>query len=390
MDWSAQPTNSDRRLWAWAIASSLVINAAVMFAYGLSVLPSLLIEVKRQASARLTPQPEAPQFSALQILPALPAVTDSSKAAKSEPAAQAPVLVEKRPHEFARTSPEQAAERPGRPAFLGELNTRASSELAPDPTAPPLPAQRGVEQPFLETTESRYRDGALETSPGETGTTMAEATSAQRESPAEVPQEPSTAQPSPQEALAKGTRSIDVEQPAESREQRLARERKESAEKLAAARTEPRGKNAPGEKKERPLGPGFRGHSRKTLLKGSFSRGGTSSLDVADTALGRYQAQVARAIEKEWQLQCTKHRDLITPGFLTMRFAVGLNGKIEGQVGAELIYTDPVHREGLTGGKVQEGFTIHAIRTAKFPAMPAAVRKELGNEPLELIFNFYF
>jgi uncharacterized 2Fe-2S/4Fe-4S cluster protein (DUF4445 family) len=41
-------------------------------------------------------------------------------------------------------------------------------------------------------------------------------------------------------------------------------------------------------------------------------------------------------------------------------------------------------------GEVQKGFTLNAIRNAPIPAMPPAVKKEMGGDALELIFNFYF
>lgn len=419
MDWSVQATNRDRRLWGWAIGSSLVINALVMLAYGWSVLPTLMMEAKTKAVETLAAAQSAPQFSALQILPTAVAPA----AAASEEKAHAPVpdvaLREKRPHDFARTAPEQAAERPAQPAFLGELNTQAASELPPDPSAPPLPAQRGVEQPFVETTQSRYRDGELEekAESGKLKAEMEKEEKAEMEQPAPIkgqtlpegmvrtggaqegsPAAPDAGAAAPKETLAQGTQSIDVAKPEESREGRQDRERREAAQRLSAAQAAaaapnalpektsvPAAAGAPGEKKPRPLGPGFRGHSRKTQLRGSIKRSGMSALDVADSPLGRYQAQVARAIEKEWQLQCTKHRDLITPGFLTMRFSIGAQGKLVGAV-----TTDLDGSSNKDSGKIQEGFTIQAIRIAKLPPMSDAVRKELGEEPLELIFNFYF
>jgi len=41
-------------------------------------------------------------------------------------------------------------------------------------------------------------------------------------------------------------------------------------------------------------------------------------------------------------------------------------------------------------GEVQKGFTLNSIRDAAIPAMPPALRREYDEEPLELIFRFYF
>jgi hypothetical protein len=126
--------------------------------------------------------------------------------------------------------------------------------------------------------------------------------------------------------------------------------------------------------------PGFRGNQRKTAIVGSISRTGRSALDVADSPLGRYQAVISRAVEQEWQRNCVRHRDFITPGYLTVRFFVETNGRVRS-----------VQFVGdMTTGEVQKGFTLNSIRDADIPAMPAAVRKDFVKEPLELIFNFYF
>ena len=126
--------------------------------------------------------------------------------------------------------------------------------------------------------------------------------------------------------------------------------------------------------------PGFRGYQRKTAIVGSISRTGRSALNVTDTALGRYQAIISRAVELEWQRNCVRHRDFITPGYLTVRFFVETSGKVR-----------TVQFVGsMETGEVQKGFTLSSIRDAEIPAMPASLKQEFEKEPLELIFNFYF
>lgn len=126
--------------------------------------------------------------------------------------------------------------------------------------------------------------------------------------------------------------------------------------------------------------PAFRGYQRKTAITGSISRSGRSALDVADSPLGRYQAIISRAVELEWQRNCVRHRDFITPGFLTVRFFVETSGKVR-----------TVQFVGdMETGEVQKGFTLNSIRDAEIPAMPPTVKKDFAKEPLELIFNFYF
>ena len=75
-----------------------------------------------------------------------------------------------------------------------------------------------------------------------------------------------------------------------------------------------------------------------------------------------------------------RHRDFITPGFLTVSFFVETSGKVRS-----------VRFVGdMETGEVQKGFTLNSIRDAKIPSMPRDLRKEYDKEPLELIFRFYF
>lgn len=115
-------------------------------------------------------------------------------------------------------------------------------------------------------------------------------------------------------------------------------------------------------------------------MVGSISREGRSSLEVSDTALGRYEAIISRAVEQEWQRNCVRHRDFITPGFLTVRFFIEPGGKVRS-----------VQFVGdMETGEIQKGFTLNSIRNAEIPAMPPTLAKEYAKEPLELVFRFYF
>jgi outer membrane biosynthesis protein TonB len=129
-----------------------------------------------------------------------------------------------------------------------------------------------------------------------------------------------------------------------------------------------------------PQSPGFRGNQKKTRLEGSISRLGRSALDVEDSALGRYHAAVSRAVEKEWQRNCVRNRDYITPGQLTMRVMLEASGKVR-SVG---------FMEEFGVGNIPKGFTLNSIRDAEIPAMPGELKKQLDGEPLELIYRFNF
>jgi hypothetical protein len=126
--------------------------------------------------------------------------------------------------------------------------------------------------------------------------------------------------------------------------------------------------------------PGFRGHQRKTRLQGAISRRGVSALDVADSALGRYHASLSRAVEREWQRNCIRYRDHITPGWITLRFVITERGEVQSISFVEAVEV----------GEIQKGFTLNSVRKADLPKMPDAVKRELDSQPLELIYNFYF
>lgn len=366
----AIPTHTRReegQLWLTALGISLFANLLLLVLAGLAA-----IELReRRASRPAAAPPAAESVITIQPVPA-----------DELPAAAAPA---RRP--FARTSADQAAEPPRDPAFIGERATRATSDRAPVTGAPPLPSQSGV-QPRdasdIETTESRYQDGEL-----------VQETTAQPSPQAAPPRLPGTAglppgvtraaTAPPPERLLEGPFPVDVPAPPEAAP---ADEIKPAPQPAAAAETPPATPARPDETADSPPvpateaapKPAFRGHQRKTAIIGSISRTGRSSLDVEDSALGRYQAAISRAVELEWQRNCVRHRDFITPGFLTVRFFVETTGRVRS-----------VQFVGdMETGEVQKGFTLNSIRDADIPSMPRGLRDEFKDDPLELIFRFYF
>ena len=324
----------DGQLWLSALGLSLLVNLGLLFWIGIHELANRSI---------ISPQVPAPPEQFITIFP--------------EIAAPAIELPAKR---FARTSADQTAEKPATPTFQGERNTQATSDRPPDRNAPALPSQAGatpLNDADFETTESDYREGKAESQ-------SASAT------PAAAAQNPSSTElaalPPPQEKLLDGPNPVEipVPKPAEIAQA-------PAAEKPALPQPKPKPAIAD---------PAFSGFQRKAAIQGSISRTGRSSLDVEDSPLGHYQAIISRAVEQEWQRNCVRHRDFITPGFLTVRFFVEPSGRVK-----------TVQFVGeMETGEVQKGFTLNAIRDAEIPAMPAALKKEYAKEPLELIFNFYF
>lgn len=353
-----------------ALTLSLLANLVLIAAIGLAALESAEFRKKTLSAAPV---------ESLETVATIFAVP-----AENRPPAEPAPVAEKR---FARTSEEQAARPEANPAFIGERDTRATSDRAPVSSAPPLPSQAGVEpkdETDLETTESDYQDGSLSGSAA--AVPVAETIPPPAETAATEPTErpaPVGNPPPPRESLMDGPNPVDLPVP---RETAVNEEIKPTPEQQTAATAPPVPSipemDVPAEtlRPSSARDPAFSGNQRKAAIVGSISRTGTSALDVADSPLGRYQAVISRAVEQEWQRNCVRHRDFITPGFLTVRFFVEPSGRIRS-----------VQFVGdMETGEIQKGFTLNSIRNAEIPAMPRGLRGEYEKEPLELIFRFYF
>lgn len=299
-----------------SLGLSLLVNALALAALGFATL-------RAESTRQIQPPPAAAQVTTVQI--------SREMLAAVIPAATLPAATRPR---FANTQADQATTTPPTTRGLsGERNTQATRSHTPLPSAPLLPSQVGIQKPArdLKTTEQDSQD----------------------RSPAEVKTPP----PSPAATtLLNGPNPVAIPIPKE---------------------LEPK---PPLAKPVAPADPASQGTARKAVIVGSISRSGRSALDVTDTPLGRYQATISRAVEQEWKRNCVRHRNFITPGFLTVRFYVEPSGKIRTvQFVGDMVI-----------GEVQKGFTLSSIREATIPPMPAAIRKAYKKEPLEIIFNFYF
>lgn len=335
----------------------------------------------------------------------------------AEPAATAEAATPERPR-FARTAGSNGP-RPERARFFGEHNTQAASELAPTPGALEVPAQDGVEPRHgeISTVSSNYQDGELPEAPTPTTPTepgalagapatgkfdpafqamppapappaseLASSTEPSAQNPAHAAEPAAQAEPAARPApadLLEGPRPVELPRRAEEppAPQRQLADTQAAVPELPKPEPPNSEQAVNGGSLPKPAAdPAFKGYQEKTRMSGSISRKGNAALDVADSPLGRYQAQLSRAVEQEWQRNCVRYRDLITPGFITVRFVVNSKGKV----------TALSFVEAVEVGEVQKGFTVNSIRNAAIPSMPADVARELHGEPLELTFNFYF
>jgi hypothetical protein len=366
------------RLWLTAFVWSLLINLGLLLALGLGLLESHLLGKRNEAMRPVMAEP------VLTIVPEMEAsvVVPEVKKERARP-------------RFARTSDEQQVDEPVKNApFIGERSTRAASDRAPVPTAPAQPSQKGIkprDAGDIETTQSQYQDGELPEPSKPRESQQAAQSAEQASAPQNEKKSPSpAAKPAPQRSgLVQGPNPVDVGVSPQQlkktivpdpRPQEAVTPPVEAPAPVVAEKPKDISSPAQAPKPELKKEKEFRGNQRKTAVVGSISRTGPSALDVADSPLGRYQATISRAVEIEWQRNCVRHRDFITPGFLTVRFFVEANGKVKS-----------VQFVGdMETGEVQKGFTLNAIRDADIPPMPKALRKDYDDDPLELMFRFYF
>jgi hypothetical protein len=381
-------TKNQQPLWLLSFVIAMLTTLVLLLAMGFLLLRS---QLAAHSPSFIRPPEEQVVIVMAPPEPVLPS-----------PAMEAPQPPPTKPS-FARTSSDQSSAPPERADFIGERDTIATSDAVPVAGAPAMPSQAGREprRPGeIETTESKVQDGALEhdriaqnapkPTPPQPTPPMSEKRpdeKTERESPTPA----DAIKPSPSPAPSKPTAMANADTPSLPGDQLVERP---AAEEIApkpqvadqAARdTMEKAETAKAELPKptpptKPDDPGFRGNQTKTKLSGSITRKGRSALNVANTPMGRYHSALSRAVEAEWHKNCTKYRDFITPGILTVRFVIAPDSSVRTISVVEMI----------DAGEVQKGFTLSAIRQAKIPPIPSDLKAEIDDEPIELIYNFYF
>lgn len=373
---------SQSKLWLVSFLCSLFLCLLGVLLFGILSLTSMIFSPTR-------PIPRPAEQVVVVLAPALPKV-----ATPAAPPTQA--AAEKDRPQFTRTSADQESAPPEKADFIGDRDTTATSDSIPLAGAPAMPSQAGREPrrpKEIETTNSKPQDGDItHTSPSTPAPQpMAQpsprtpnenfpqelpnkaSTLAENRTEQEMPDKPEQKEITPKETIAG---EIPVERTAKQEE--IKPKPMVDTENSREKTTQLPKPNKPREPD--PTTPGFRGNQQKTKISGSITRQGKSALNVANTSLVRYHAALSRAIEQEWHRNCTKYRDFITPGILTMRFVIDPSGSVRSVSVVEMV----------DAGEVQKGFTLNSIRQAKLPAIPADLKKELDGEPLEITYNFYF
>ena len=371
----------EARLWLAALLISVVINclllAWVSYEAILSKIAKEMIISKPLAESVVTIFPEM--------------FVEEAEEAKPDANEQKAV----------RTSDDQLdPNAPSSRRYIGERNTQATSDRNATNDDTTMPSQVGREarpEEEPETTESVYQDGRLDTSIQATvlnqpiplikelPNSLTNAAEQMKGDKQPDPGEEEIAQTAIRKKLLDGPNIVEKEVPKSEVKENI---KPIDEKKIRDGNPDGIALNKPNElpkptAKPTPAAindPAFSGNQTKTAIRGSILRTGRSAMDVVDTPMGRYQSQISRAVELEFQRNCVKRRDFIVPGYITVQFFIDAHGRVRS---LSLLGE-------IEGGEVQKGFTIDSIREAPIPVMPSVIKKEMKGDSLELIYNFYF
>ncbi|MGI8603690.1 MAG: hypothetical protein ACR2OZ_11920 [Verrucomicrobiales bacterium] len=358
---------------AWAVGVSAAVH--LLFFVGMALLAAM-----NAFAARVTPDVfptrETPQEEILLIAEAPP-----------------PLPPPEPPQEFIQTDPSRSSDRPPhKSGFISDRDTLAASKFPPDPRGErDAPTQEGIDVPAVEVVAHELIDGddpasaaarQLEAQPGLQSAPMPAVELSVKAPSASAPPVPSVetvaTTPDPAASLAVPTPEPPRETPAELREPELEdTQPREASPKppLASPATQPPAvANRPPEK---PSPSRFQAHRPLTKLRGTISNRGETSVDAADTPIGRYMKEVTSAIEREWHRKRRNYADFVTYGTIRLDFSVNKQGKIEG--------LSIKNRSGANA--IMQDFTLNAVLDARIPPMPADLPEILDHDRLPITYD---
>ncbi len=293
---------------------------------------------------------------------------------------------------FVQTNEKQSStDAPEDTNLIGERNTTATSDegaVAGDEKVAALAGEvarksdvKTFDSDFSEGETSGPREGskeALEAGQGEAEVNK-EATAATDPQPESV-EDPL---PEMEEELPEPGKDqlVSIDEALAVLEEALGDEKKEELNK-PSERIEETMPNQPAQKEQEASNQdgGFAPKTRKNRVAGILSADGEGSLNVADTAAGRYQADILKKLETGWQMENIRNRSLLAPGNVTLYFVVDRQGKVSRQKRVAMV--------GASG--TQWGMILRALNGVKIPKMPKAVIKDLDGDSLELIVTFNY
>ncbi|MEI6322233.1 MAG: energy transducer TonB [bacterium] len=259
---------------------------------------------------------------------------------------------------------------PEKAPFQSDENSKAASELPSTGTAP-LPTQQGVSQSALELQNQRYTPGEQSSS------------SSGNPEPPPTPQTPPVTHPTPQptpELTPPPPNSVKLlDLPKEN----SSPQPQPSATPVTPTPPQPQ-KSAPPVPPTPPSIPGnpgtkkgYQPETRQTVISGSISNRGRSSVAAEATPLGRYKKKVTDAIGSRWYYYVNERMGLLSIGTVNVSFKVTSSGKVSG-----LHVVSSNSNESLTD------CSLRSIMDAKLPPIPPDVAATLQNGSLEIDYSF--
>lgn len=306
-------------------------------------------------------------------------------AAEEEPE-QAPLPP---PSGFVQTQENQAmAEKPDETAFIGENNTRATSDdraEAGDQKMTALAGEEEVKQDlktfnsdFANGRESGPQDGTANVGEGGEGAAAVTQPEVLESENLTKPTEPPLPETVLEEEMPepKNDELAAIDQALKELDEALAEEMTPVEKVLETLPEREPSKASESAKRDG----GFAPQTTKTKVRGVINASGTGSLNVANTPAGRYQAKIYKLLERSWQMENIRNRSLIAPGNITLYFAVDRNGKVSNQ--------QQIAMNGASS--TQWGMVLRALDTITIPKMPKDVINDLGGDALELTVTFNY
>jgi len=280
------------------------------------------------------------------------------------------------------TATELTDKPPEKAPFQSDQNSKAASELPPERNLP-LPTQQGVTLPGLELQNQKHTPGekpatqagnpappqqaspATPPSPQQQAQKPPEKTASP--TPAPSPQATPSATPSPTPSTTPPPNNLKLLQPPD-----LAP--RQPVKPTQASPSRPAAPSVPGSSGATK---GYQPETRQTVIRGTISNRGRSSVAAEATPIGRYKKAVADAIGSRWYYYVDERMGLLSIGTVDVNFKVTASGKVSG-----LRVVRSNGNESLTD------CSLRSIMDAKLPPIPPDVVPTIQNGCLEIDYSF--
>lgn len=240
---------------------------------------------------------------------------------------------------FIETDESKKAPKPQEKTFESNANSIGASEIAPSGDMP-LPSQQGKDRPFMNLETQQY---SLPSQGAQAQPSVA---------PMETPQPSSTPVATPEPDRLALLTNTPMPLP--------------SVAPTAANPQQPRSV--------------YRPQKQQTLIRGTISNRGISSVNALGTPLGRYQKFVIDAIGSRWYASVAKQMDLFGIGTARLTFSVDRTGRVRNL---------DTRKEGCN--EAFRNFCIQCVQEVQLPPMPDDLADTLPPDGLtfELPFTIY-